>query len=104
MKQTIFSKGKGWYISATNYKNQEDKAYINLFFVKNTEPPYHDNGQGFSVKKIDIEEAKFTSYRGKVGLTIFKFEEIVEDNSKMGGNRSDVGQSVDIDTDDLPFF
>lgn len=104
MKQTIFSKGKGWYISATNYKDEKDKAYVNLYFPKNTEPQYHDNGRGFSVKKIDVEEAKFTSYQGKVGMTIFKYEEVEEDNSKMGGARADVGKSVNINTDDLPFF
>ena len=106
MKQKIFSKGKGWYISATNYKDQNDKCYISLFFPKNSEPPYIDNGRGFSSKDIDITEAKFTSYQGKAGLTIFKFEELKDEpkNSNMGGDRADSGKSLDIQPEDLPFY
>lgn len=115
MKQKIFSKGNGWYISATNYKDKEDKCYINLFFPKNTEPQYVDNGRGFSVKDIDIQEMKFTSYKGKAGATIFKYQEVndaadsnrqfidsvqgTEYAKKFGGS-----QDVDIEPSDLPFY
>lgn len=96
MKQRIFSKGQGWYISATNYKDQEDKCYINLYFPKQTaEPLYHDNGRGFSSKDIDIEEAKFTCYKGKAGLTVFKYT-VLEDSKPK--------QDVDLSPADLPFF
>lgn len=106
MKQRIFNKGHGWYISAHNYKDKEDKCYISLFFPKNTEPFYEDNGQGFSVKDINIEEAKFTSYKGKVGLTVFKYLEIYEgsDFDKMGGRKANLGDSVDIRPEELPFY
>lgn len=117
MKQKIFSKGNGWYISATNYKDEKDKAYINLFFPKNSDPFYQDNGRGFSVKDIDIQEAKFTSYKGKVGLTIFKYEELselpmTEENAKGGyadvrlnnGDTDMFGSKNYIDSDELPFY
>lgn len=96
MKQKIFSKGKGWYISANNYKDKEDKCYINLYFPKGTEPMYIDNGRGFSVKDIDIQEMKFTSYKGKAGVTIFKYS-MVEDTKEYSPN-------VEIDESELPFF
>lgn len=111
MKQKIFSKGNGWYISATNYKDKEDKCYINLYFPKNTEPQYVDNGRGFSVKDIDIQEMKFTSYKGKAGATIFKYKEIVEDSNRefiesVQGTEyaKKFGGDVDIDSDALPFY
>ena len=107
MKQTIFSKGRGWYISCTNYKDDKDKAYLDLFFPQNSEPEYHDNGRGFSVKKIDILESKFTSYKGKIGMTVFKYVEVFEDNkdtSKMGGSRSGLGSEINISQEELPFY
>lgn len=106
MKQTIFSKGKGWYISATNYKDQNDKAYINLYFPKNTEPMYQDNGRGFSVKTIDIEEAKFTSYQGKPGMTIFKFSEVEKEpvQAITREQTNNGGGYAEIKSDDLPFY
>ena len=33
MKQRIFNKGKGWYISASNYKDKEDKIVISGFLI-----------------------------------------------------------------------
>lgn len=112
MKTRIFSKGQGWYISATNYKDKEDKAYINLFFPQNTEPPYQDNGRGYSVKTIEILEGKFTSYKQKAGLTIFKYREVeepkeehYEQTSLTGTNRGVDGFRLDeIKEDNLPFY
>jgi len=96
MKQKIFSKGKGWYISANNYKDKEDKCYINLYFPKGTEPMYIDNGRGFSVKDIDIQEMKFTSYKGKAGVTIFKYS-MIEDTKEYS-------PKVEIEPEELPFY
>lgn len=108
MKQTIFSKGKGWYISCSNYKDENDKAYLNLYFPKNSEPPYADNGRGYSVKQIDILEAKFTSYQGKVGLTVFKYTEIKDEPKKEQEQKDDTkemfGSSTVIEQDELPFY
>lgn len=96
MKQKIFSKGKGWYISANNYKDKEDKCYINLYFPKGTEPMYIDNGRGFSVKDIDIQEMKFTSYKGKAGVTIFKYS-MIDDTEEYS-------PKVKIEPEELPFY
>ena len=88
MKQKIFSKGNGWYISATNYKDEKDKAYTNLFFPKNSDP-------ADGTKEIDAIEWRLTCYKGKVGMTIFKYEPCAE-----GGLEKD----VKIEPNDLPFF
>lgn len=113
MKQRIFNRGNGWYIVGSNYKDDKDKAYIDLYFVKNTEPNYVDNGRGFSSKLIDIEEAKFTSYHKKPGLTIFKYTELEEPSRpdqesrqvELNDGKSDMfGGKVQIDTEELPFY
>lgn len=109
MKVKIFNSGKGWYVSASNYKDKEDKAYMNLHFAQSlcAEPDYQDNGRGFSVQDIDIQEAKFTSYKGKIGLTVFKYELLtnieLEDTSKFGGSRSGLGSNI-VEPDDLPWY
>lgn len=107
MKQKIFNRGNGWYISATNYKDKEDRAYVNLFFPKNTEPLYQDNPDGYEAKDIDILDAKFTSFKGKVGMTIFKYTEIEQKEEPAVIHRKTDnmgGGVVEIDTDDLPFY
>ncbi len=106
MKIKIFNKGKGWYVSASNYKDSNDKAYMGLFFPYG-EPTYQENEKGYSVIDIDIQEAKFTSYKGKIGLTVFKYELFsnidLEDNSKFGGSRDGLGDNL-FEDDDLPFM
>ena len=115
MKIRMFNKGTGWYISASNYKDREDKAYANVHFSKNhcQEPKYIDNGRGFSVQDIDVKEGIFTSYKGKIGITIFKYDLLTnismnEQNepytSNFGGDRADSYQSLDIEPNDLPFY
>lgn len=104
MKARIFSKGQGWYISASNYKDQNDKCYINLYFPKNTEPMYMDNGRGFSMKDIDIQEAKFTSYKGKAGLTVFSYTVIENTDKDNETNHSMFGAENKIGPNDLPFY
>lgn len=73
MKVRLFNKGKGWYESCSNYQNREDKAYINYHFANRTEPPYEDNGNGYSVIDLDIIEWKHGAYNGKVNMTVFKY-------------------------------
>lgn len=83
------SKGKyGWYTTAKNRNDKEDKAYVNLFFPKNTDP-------ADGTKEIDAIEWRLTCYKGKVGMTIFKYESCAE-----GGLEKD----VKIEPNDLPFF
>lgn len=69
MKQRIYNGKTGWYIFGSNYKDKSDCAYLNLYFPKGTEPV--NNGD---YMEIDIQEAKFTAYKGKIGMTIFKYE------------------------------
>ena len=104
MKQRIFSKGNGWHISATNYKDKEDKCYVNLYFPKGSEPEYVDNGRGFSMKDIDIEEAKFTSYKGKAGMTVFSYIEIDNTEKENENGHSMFGPENAVDPNDLPFY
>lgn len=90
------NKGKyGWYTTARNRNDKEDKCYVNLFFPKNSDP-------ADGTEQIKPTEWTLTCYKGKVGMTIFKYE--VEDNSKMGGDHADIGKDVGIEPNDLPFF
>ena len=90
------SKGKyGWYTTARNRNDKDDKQYVNLFFPKNSDP---QDG----TEKINPVEWTLTCYKGKVGMTIFKYE--VEDNSKMGGDRADISKDVGIKPEELPFY
>lgn len=83
------NKGKyGWYTTAKNRNDKEDKAYVNLFFPKNT-------GPADGTEEIDAIEWRLTCYKGKVGMTIFKYEPCAE-----GGLEKD----VKIEPNDLPFF
>lgn len=119
MKQRIFNQGKGWYISASNYRDRDDKAYMNIFFP-NTEPVYTPAGDNpFTFIDIDIQEQKYSSYKGKIGLTVFKYEIIREDGltevdnqeyaesmstaytKRFGGS---VDSNMDLSPDDLPFY
>lgn len=111
MKTKIFSKGQGWYISATNYKDETDKAYINLYFPQGNdftgEPEFIPNDRGYSALDIDILEARFTSYKGKAGMTIFKYDLLTE--AKMDAKSSysirEVPTEIQtIEEDDLPFY
>lgn len=106
MKQKIFNRGKGWYISCTNYKDPNDKAYISLYFPKNTDPDYTQTAQGFTAKDIDIQEAKFTSYQGKPGMTIFKYEELEPQEAKKETTieHGNDGAEINIEQEDLPFY
>lgn len=78
----------GWYTTAKNRNDKEDKAYVNLFFPKNSDP-------ADGTKEIDAIEWRLTCYKGKVGMTIFKYEPCAE-----GGLEKD----VKIEPNDLPFF
>lgn len=103
MKQRIFKSSKGgWYVLGSNYQDKNDVAYLNLFFPEHSEPQSNEK-----YIDIDILEGKFTSYKGKIGWTIFKYleskkEEKKEDTSKFGNSDVQVGNDT-ITSDDLPF-
>lgn len=88
MKLYINKGQYGWYTTAKNRNDKEDKAYVNLFFPKNT-------GPADGTKEIDAIEWRLTCYKGKVGMTIFKYEPCAE-----GGLEKD----VKIEPNNLPFF
>lgn len=89
----FINKGKyGWYTTAKNYKDENDKAYVNLFFPKDTEP---QDG----VESITPVEWRLTCYKGKIGMTIFKYNVNNKDETGKFGNPNTV-----IESNDLPFF
>lgn len=88
MKLYINKGQYGWYTTAKNRNDKEDKAYVNLFFPKNT-------GPADGTEEIDAIEWRLTCYKGKVGMTIFKYEPCAE-----GGLEKD----VKIEPNDLPFY
>ena len=118
MKQYIFqSKNGGWYIYGTNYKDKSDVSYLNLFFPQGTTPM--SNSKKLA---IDIQEAKFTSYKKQLGLTIFKYEQLDNiqmpnndevsvynkdtqeiDTTMFGGTKSNSATDM-IQPDELPFY
>lgn len=88
MKLYINKGQYGWYTTAKNRNDKEDKAYVNLFFPKNSDP-------ADGTEEIDAIEWRLTCYKGKVGMTIFKYKPCAE-----GGLEKD----VKIEPNDLPFF
>ena len=107
MKLRIFNKGQGWYVSATNYKDNTDKAYMNVHFGNHDEP-IPDNvaieNSGFTFTDIDVQEAKFGAYKGKISFTVFRYEPIT--NAELKGyesvRRNDVPTTID--DEDLPWL
>ena len=107
MRVKIFNRGKGWYIICNNYKDENDKAYLDLFFPQKTEPKFVPNDRGFSVKDIDIIEGKFTSYFKKAGLTVFKYAEIEPNEVYVEPEYEDIKKddnNVVIEESELPFY
>ena len=89
------NKGKyGWYTTARNRNDKEDKYYVNLFFPKNTEP-------ADGTETIDPVEWTLTCYKGKVGMTIFKYNPVrkEKDDTEKFGN-----PNVTIESSELPFY
>ena len=89
------NKGKyGWYTTARNRNDKEDKYYVNLFFPKNTEP-------ADGTEAIDPVEWTLTCYKGKVGMTVFKYNTVrkEKDDTEKFGN-----PNVTIESSELPFY
>lgn len=96
MKLYIKSKGNGWFTVANNYKDKDDSTTVGLYFPKDTEPSYEEteDGKAYTIA-IDPQEFKLTCYKGKVGMTIFKYEVVAEEK---------LDRNVKIDSDALPFY
>lgn len=99
MKTRLFNRGKGWYVSATNWKDNQDKAYMNVRFVKCAEPMYHNTEKGYDIIDIVVTEGKYECYQNKISLTVFNYE-LPKESVKTDIRPSDVN---DFDDDDLPF-
>lgn len=84
-----------WYVVGTNYKDKEDKAYMDLFFLNGTEPEFVPDKDGKCSYNISIEEGKFTSYKNKMGLTVFKYS--IQNDAAPVNN-------VVIEEEELPFY
>lgn len=100
MKLYIKSKGNGWFTVATNFKDKEDSCTISLFFPKNVEEPAYiptADGKAYTIA-INPIEWKFNSYKGKPGMTIFKYELIAE------AEETKATQNVKIEESELPFY
>jgi len=110
MKVRIFSKGKGWYVSATNYKDKNDKAYMNVKFPMKDEPIYKTQERGFDYTDIDVLEAKFESKDKKIVMCVFKYEPVFTkpvQQTLTGDGRDMMGHidhSVVVNPDELPFY
>ena len=107
MKQRIFNKGKGWYISASNYKNKDDRAYMNVRFAVCSEPQYNPVGDNpFIFKDIDIEDQKYEAKDGKMYLTVFHYTLIDPkgDLTELDRQGKEYATSVEIKPEELPFY
>lgn len=118
MKIRIFNRGLGWYLTANNYKDQEDKAYVNVHFTQQCgEPDFKPNDDNYDTREIEIIEGKHNCYKGKVGLTIFKWK--YADEPKSDPNQDFVqsiqgtkyaeqfgasSEDISISPNDLPFY
>lgn len=106
MKVRIFNRNKGWYVPCVNWQDKEDKAYMNVHFPHRDEP-IPDNvameNSGYCFTDIDVLEAKFECYKGKISMTVFKYEPILNGEVKMNTNvyRQDV--PTKIDDEDFPW-
>ena len=89
MKLYINKGQYGWYTTAKNRNDKEDKAYVNLFFPKNT-------GPADGTEEIDAIEWRLTCYKGKVGMTIFKYSMI--------DDAEEYSPKVEIEPEELPFY
>ena len=108
MKLRIFNKGNGWYVSATNYKDNNDKAYMNVYFTQECgTPAYIQSEKGYSVIDVDIIEGWFTSYKNKIGFTVKKYENLTNIPMEKGYEKDETGMfgaTNNISPDDLPFY
>lgn len=106
-----------WNTTVENYKDKQDKFTIFVSFSSKTPEPMPEiaiSKSGTTYKFVNIEEAECSlgCYNGKPQLTIFSYklaptqelEQSKDDNSNMGGAKANVGESVNITQDELPFY
>lgn len=111
-------KGYGWYtkvVSKDLNTDAERTGYVNFSFKKDCEPTDDTLGEYGSYEAdlylIDkhgkrrvfptVHEYNGNSY---IEFKILGYEDQKPTTNKMAGSRSDIGQTVDIEPDDLPFY
>ena len=82
---------------------------MNLYFPQGNEftgePEYQQTAEGYMAIDIDIQEARFTSYHNKIGLTVFKYDLLTNAELPNSFYRNDVETDIyTVQEDDLPFY
>lgn len=104
MKTRLFNKGKGWYVSATNYKDKEDKAYMSVYFTKDCEEPTPTfNASGYAMIDIDVLESFYVSYNKKIAWKIQKYIE-VKNEAQSEQKQPHNSNKINLTSDDLPWY
>lgn len=109
------NKGIGWYsVVNKNYmgEKQEKGEYINFIFKKGAEPEDEKTeGDLFFIDSYGNKRLVLPfidEYNGnrqvKFRLMDVLHQEPKTESDRMGGSRSNSGKSVEIETDDLPFY
>jgi len=106
MKTRIYRGQYGYFIVAKNYKDKDDKQYVNIHFVEGKEPMV--TGDYIDINVID---GWLTCYKGKVGFTIKEYEISksysndlsVEDGYELNTEKFG-GKIENISPDELPFY
>ena len=109
------NKGIGWYaVVQKNYmgEKQEKGEFLNFIFKKGTEPEDEKmEGDLFFVDSYGNKRLVLPFIDEYNGHRLVKFrlmdvlhKDEKEDTSKFGGKASQSAKSVDIDTEDLPWY
>lgn len=111
------NKGIGWYsvINKDGKGNKLDKGeYINFVFKRGAEPDENVLvGDLYLIDQYGNKRPVYAYVDEFNGNRTVKFrildplaqsETTKQENAKMGGNRSDLGMTINIQPDDLPFY
>jgi len=110
MRTRISNSGKGWFITAKNNKDPNDKTYLGVHFSKCEEPIFEPNDKGYQLMDIMVKEGLYSCYKGKAGLVVFDYDIVpmkTYQDTLTGDGRDMLGfrdKDVKVDTEDLPFY
>ena len=98
-----------WAVTEHAYKKDEDKlTYFVKFSSKTPEPTpktaTSKSGREYQYVVLKEAEASLGCFNGSPQVTIFSYKTSEEDNSMMGGEKSGIGKTIGIESDDLPFW
>lgn len=106
-------KGYGWYakvISKDMNTNAERIGYINFSFKKGDEPTNLNDkgsyeGELYFIDKQGNKRKVFPIVNEYSGIRTVEFKLLeIENNSNFGGSRADSSKSLNIETEELPFY